>query len=244
MKRQTLIEYSKVVFVSLLIVLITAVFGVIQFIIEDVYKSESAINMSDFPLTVVIDAGHGGEDGGAVGIGGTAEKDLNLAISRYLEGYFALTGIDVVMTRDSDNMLYKEGQQNRKKFFDLYNRVEICNEYENPLVISIHQNKFPIEKYHGLQVYYSGNHPGSKTFADIVQSKTKRYLQSDNKRSTKLAGKNIFLLNKLTCPAVIVECGFLSNREEEKKLSDSEYQRKIAYVIFSSVLDYINNAAN
>ncbi len=240
MKRQTLIEYSKVIFVTLIISAVTAVFGFVQFYVEENLDSESTSAVPDYPIAVVIDPGHGGEDGGAVGVAGSLEKDINLAISRYLKEFFSAVDINVVMTREADTMLYKDGQNSRKKFYDLYNRVEMCRQVQNGLVISVHQNKFPIEKYSGLQVYYSKNHNGSKIFADIVQSNTKKYLQHDNNRKTKEAGRNIFLLEKLECPAVIVECGFLSNSSEEKLLCQSDYQRKLAFIVFSSVMDYIN----
>ncbi len=240
MKRQTLIDYSKVIFITLVISVVTAAFGFVQFYIDKNLETDSVSATTEFPITVVIDPGHGGEDGGAVGVGGSLEKDINLDVSKYLRDFFSSVDISVIMTREADVMLYKDGQHNRKKFYDLYNRVEMCRDVQNGLVISIHQNKFPIAKYSGLQVYYSKNHNGSKIFADIVQNNTRKYLQHENDRKTKEAGRNIFLLEKLECPAVIVECGFLSNSDEEKLLCQSDYQRKLAFVIFSSVMDYIN----
>lgn len=242
MKRQTFIEYSKVIIVALVITFFASLFGIVQFCFEsDNSASPVSLGAVENKLTIVIDAGHGGEDGGAVGKKGTLEKDLNLAISKYLYDMFSITDVDVVLTRDKDSMLYEEGQENRKKFNDLNNRVKICNSFENPLFISIHQNKFPLEKYKGLQVYYSKNEGDGKIIADLVQSKTKMYLQQDNNRATKQAGRNIFVLDRARCPAILVECGFLSNAEDEKNLCDSEYQRKVAFIIFSSVMDYISN---
>jgi len=240
MKRRTLIEYSKVIIMSLVITVVTAAFGFIQFLFEDTERSEAASAIPTFPVTIIIDPGHGGEDGGAVGAAGSFEKDINLAVSKYLSDFLSSVDLNVILTRTSDTMLYKDGQQSRKKFYDLHNRVEMCRTNPDALVISIHQNKFPIAKYSGLQVYYSKNHTSSRIFAEIVQGNTKKYLQRDNERKIKEAGKNIFLLDKLECPAVIVECGFLSNPEEEKLLCSSDYQRKLAFVIFSSVMDYIN----
>lgn len=238
MKKTTLYEYSKTIIVILVFSVITSFFGVIQ------YLSERTVNVSanskKQDLCIIIDAGHGGEDGGAVGTGGTLEKNINFAISSYLFDMLDITDLNVVMTRTQDKMLYQEDQIHRKKFFDLKNRVEVANDYNAPLFISIHQNKFPIEKYNGLQVYYSGNNKKSLNFATIIQEKTKKHLQPYNNRKEKVAGKNIYLLDKLTCPAVIVECGFLSNPAEEKLLCDSEYQKKIAFIIFSSIMDYID----
>ncbi len=238
MKRQTFIEYSKVIISALTITFVTALFCIIQALVEKQYIDANKEYGVFEQLTVVIDAGHGGEDGGAVGVGGTLEKDINLEIALALYDVFSLTDIDVVLTRDGDYLLYKEGQESRKKFNDLNNRVSICKSYDNPIMLSIHQNKFPLSKYKGLQVYYSKNNGASKTIADAIQTKTSSYLQKDNNRKIKEAGRNIFILDRLDCPAVLIECGFLSNEEDEMNLNDEDYQRKIAFTIFSSLMDY------
>lgn len=237
MKKQTFIEYSKVIGTSLVILLITSLFSMFQFVLDDsdaVIKQE---NSKIIPFTVVIDAGHGGEDPGAVGVGGSLEKDLNFAISGELSNFFSLTDTEIVLTRNSDTLLYKPGQENRKKFFDLRNRVEVAEKYYNPVFVSIHQNKFPIEKYHGFQVYYSKHNSSSKTFADVMQKNVVYYLQQDNKREIKEAGRNIYILSNLECPAVLVECGFLSNPNEELNLIDKNYQRKLSFLIFKSIVE-------
>jgi N-acetylmuramoyl-L-alanine amidase len=126
--------------------------------------------------------------------------------------------------------------QNSKKSADIRNRIEIGNAQENNVFISIHQNKFPIEKYSGLQVYYSANNENSELLAQTIQANNALYIQPKNTRQIKKAGRNILLLHKLRCPAVLVECGFLSNANEEKLLSTSEHQNKLAFLIFSSVI--------
>ena len=204
-------------------------------------SSENTSVMSEqCEYTVVIDAGHGGEDGGAVGRSGIPEKDINLSVSYKLYDMLTLFGVNAVMTREDDRLLYGEGQENRKKFYDVRNRVNIVNNSTNPILISVHQNKFPLEKYFGLQVYYSQNNDGSRALANILQNKAKEHLIKGNNRNIKGAGRNIYLLHNLECPAILVECGFLSNREEEALLISSEYQRKISFTVFSSVMDYVS----
>ncbi len=173
--------------------------------------------------TVLIDAGHGGSDGGAVSVTGTAEKTLNLETALTLASLLRLQGYRVILTRDSDVELRAEGGGTRK-MQDLKGRLLLSE--ANPAVpfISIHMNKFPQERYHGLQVYYSRNNPDSRTLADAVQNAVKTALQPDNNRETKPATSAIFLLDRITAPAVLIECGFLSNREEAVQLEDPDYR--------------------
>ena len=189
-------------------------------------------------INIIIDAGHGGEDGGAAA-NGVVEKDLNLSISKYLYQYFLLSPYNVHMTRDTDVLLYKKGEEKHKKKYDITNRIEYAKNFDNAVFISIHQNKFEIPKYKGLQVYYSPNNLLSENLAGIIQSNNKLFIDSDNKRQIKKADKKIRLLDTLEMPAVLVECGFLSNYEEANKLKDSEYQKKIAFNIFISVLQFM-----
>ncbi len=240
MKRKTLVRYFGIISVSLAIASITAVYSIIEYMLIEKREINSVSNREIPSFTVVIDAGHGGEDGGAVGVSGILEKDLNLEISKELYNLFSLTDIPVVMTRTNDKMLYEDGQENNKKTYDLKKWLEMSNSVNSPLLISIHQNKFPVEKYKGLQLYYSGNNEQSKSIAGIIQKKTSTFLQTDNKREIKKAGRSIYILHRLECPAVLVECGFLSNKEEESLLNTELYRRKIAFVIFSSVMDFMN----
>ncbi len=191
-------------------------------------------------LIIIIDAGHGGEDGGAVSQCGIVEKDLNLDVANKTKTFLEAFGVQVIMTRSDDKLLYEAGQENRKKFHDISNRIKIVQNCENPIAVSIHQNKFPIRKYKGFQVYYSKNHSGSKRLADLMQNNVKTNLQPENNRATKQADKNIRLLDSIYSPAVLVECGFLSNPEETELLNTEQYRNKIAYVISISILQYIN----
>ena len=206
--------------------------------------SDAATNMQDSPSlpVIIIDAGHGGEDGGAVSKSGILEKELNLSISKKLCDIFRAAGFEVVMTRETDTMLYDKSAdyKGRKKELDLGKRVEIANSYENAIFISIHMNSFPNAKYSGLQVYYSKNHQDSAEIAENIQSLVRDSLQKENNRKTKSAGQNIFVLDRIRIPAVLIECGFPSNAEECQRLTDEEYQKKLSLAIFLSVAKYID----
>ncbi|MBR2387258.1 MAG: N-acetylmuramoyl-L-alanine amidase [Clostridia bacterium] len=190
---------------------------------------------------LIIDAGHGGEDGGTVGINGVFEKELNLKIAENINQLALSCGYDTVMTRSEDVLLYDRNVdfKGRKKALDLLARVKIAEKYENAVFISIHMNAFPDGKYSGLQVYYSKNNEGSKELAESIQATVKNTLQASNNRKIKVADENIFVLDRVTHPAVLIECGFLSNEEECTLLSSEEYQKKLALSIFFAVSKYI-----
>lgn len=187
---------------------------------------------------VIIDAGHGGEDGGAVSDDGILEKDINLDIAKKLENLFKLSDISTAMTRTDDRLLYYSGQENRKKFYDINNRIKFAENFDNCILLSIHQNKFPIKKYSGFQVYCSKNNPSSKILGEYLQNCVVRYLQPNNTRKIKIAD-NIMLLDNLEIASVIAECGFLSNREEAALLCDDNYKNKIAFLIYAATLQYL-----
>ena len=208
---------------------------------EDSNTAANAQNGFEAP-TIIIDAGHGGEDGGAVGKNGILEKELNLSISEKLHDLFSAAGFKVVMTRETDTLLYDKNAdyKGRKKELDLAKRVEIASSYENAVFISIHMNSFPDSKYSGLQVYYSKNHQDSDEMAENIQSTVRECLQKNNNRQTKPAGKNIFVLDRITIPGVLIECGFMSNPDECNALTKDEYQKKLSLTIFSAVSKYID----
>ena len=195
------------------------------------------------PVAVVIDPGHGGEDGGCIGGDGTLEKELNLSVATKVYDILTLAGIKCELTRKDDIMLYDaysdlNDYSGVKKTYDLKNRVRLAKESECTLFVSIHMNKFPISKYKGLQVYYSPNNDGSESIARLVKENNHLYLQKDNERDIKSAGTNIFILNRLEIPAVLIECGFLSNAEEAELLCDEVYRNKLALVIATSLIKY------
>jgi len=191
----------------------------------------------------VIDAGHGGEDGGASSADGMLEKTLNLEIARNFADLAGLFGYNVRMTRTEDCLLYDlyddlEDYTGYRKTYDLRNRLRLAKEWDGEMFISIHMNKFPMPQYKGLQVYYSSNHNDSQKIASFIQSYTRTYLQPENTREIKKATSAIYLLHRIQSPAVLVECGFLSNPEEAAMLASPEYRCQLAAVIFASAAEW------
>jgi N-acetylmuramoyl-L-alanine amidase len=190
--------------------------------------------------TIVIDAGHGGEDGGAIGINGVLEKDLNLIISNDLCELFEFAGYNVISTRKEDVMLYDKNVDHtgRKKAADLASRLAIAKDAMPDLFVGIHMNSFPQEKYSGLTVYYSDKTPSSLSAAEHLRQGVVSVLQPQNNRETK-SGNNIYLLNRATYPAILIECGFLSNPGECALLSTQDYRQKLSFVIFASLASFL-----
>ena len=189
-------------------------------------------------FTVVLDAGHGGEDGGAVSDAGIFEKDLNLEIAFLVKEILEACSVKVVMTRTEDILLYDRNVdfQGRKKALDLAARRKIAEETENAIFVSIHMNAYPLKQYSGLQVWHSRDNEIAQKMAKTLQSTAKFHLQPNNNRQVKPATSSIYLLHHLTCPAVLVECGFLSNDAEAERLADASYQRELAFVIAYSII--------
>ncbi len=190
---------------------------------------------------IVIDAGHGGEDGGAEA-GGALEKDINLAIADKLADMLRLCGCYVTEIRDEDISVYDRASADtlrEKKVSDLNKRVETLNASPDNIAVSIHQNKFENSAYSGAQIFYSVNDSKSFLLAEAIRRSVVGLLQPENTRELKPAGSDIFLLDKAQIPAVIVECGFLSNDEERSKLLDEGYQSDMAYSVAMGVLEYI-----
>lgn len=189
---------------------------------------------------IVIDAGHGEPDGGAVGADGELEKDLNLQIAQFLQGYLEQSGVEVIMTRADDNGLFDKltGSIRQKKRSDLNTRVKMVNELDVDLCISIHMNKFTDSRYSGPQVFYSTNQTSSKNLAQIVQTEMISVLEPASKREIK-PGSDIYLLKHVKVPTILVECGFLSNPEEARKLQDSDYQNRVAWSLYCGIIKFL-----
>lgn len=188
---------------------------------------------------IVIDAGHGGFDPGKVGVNGQLEKDINLEIASRLKLFLQAEGIEVVMTRQGENGLYDEDASN-KKVQDMKRRLEIIEKADPALVVSIHQNSYHEEYVKGAQVFYYATSTNSRVLAEMLQEQLRR-LDPQNKREAK-GNDSYFLLKKTAKPIVIVECGFLSNREEAEKLKTSLYQEKLAWNIHMGIMKYLNTA--
>lgn len=212
---------------------------VIAFVNKDV-TSQAGGNTQANVKTVIIDPGHGGVDGGAVSADGIVEKEINLSISMKLKSLCELAGINVIMTRESDISIHDDSADTIKeqKTSDLHNRLKIADDNPDALLISVHQNKFSGSSSSGMQVFYSGNDPKSKTLADCIQAYTKNNIQQSNDRQTKQITKSVYLIYNAKQPAVLVECGFLSNATEAALLNNDDYQNKIAYCIFCGLLNY------
>ena len=189
--------------------------------------------------TVVIDAGHGGEDGGALSLSGAIESQLNLSIAQRLDLIFGLYGVNTTMLRNSDVSLHDSNASSirEKKVSDLHNRVKLIESLDDPVVISIHQNSFPDRKYRGAQVFYA-NGDESLPFAQITQDSLRKTLDPQNNRKPAVIPKSVYLMNHITCKAILVECGFLSNPEEDILLQSPEYQIKLASSIAGAYIQY------
>ena len=194
--------------------------------------------------SIVIDAGHGGEDGGTQSADGVLEKDINLQISLKLNSLLKVMGYNTVMTRQQDKLIYDESctKMRQKKVSDINNRLEIAKSYPDSLFISIHQNYFTESKYSGAQVFYSPNNEESAVLAQSIQQNVCSLLQKENSRKIKKSGSEIFLLDNIKSPAVMVECGFMSNADEALKLTDEEYQKKMALAIASGINNYLSKS--
>lgn len=189
--------------------------------------------------TVVLDAGHGGSDGGAVSCTGARECEINLAITQRLDDLLHLLGCPTLQLRQGDTDLASADAASisEKKVTDLKNRVARINQQADGVLVSIHQNQFSQSQYRGAQVFYAPN-TESRAFAALMQQNLRAGLDPANKRECK-PGSGIFLLEKIECPGILVECGFLSNPEEEALLRSKDYQKRLAAVLAGSITAFL-----
>ena len=220
--------------ILLYLILVVIIFS--GMLICNFYMNSIVANVT--PNLIIIDPGHGGEDGGAIGITGAPEKELNLSIALKLKEKLLNTGFNVIITRSDDKMLGAENITKNKKRNDLKERVKIAKKNENALFISIHMNHFDDTKQKGSQVFYSKNNPNSKKLAELIDKNLKEGLDPNNKREIKKAGSEIYILNKIENPACLIECGFISNPGEEQKLMSESYQWKITDMIINGICDF------
>lgn len=189
---------------------------------------------------IVIDAGHGGEDGGAEGLYNLVEKNINLSIALKLRDMLALSGFDVIMTRTEDVSIYDDSANTtrEKKRSDILKRLEIANSNPNAMMVSVHQNKFEQSKYSGAQMFYGLENELSQPLADCLQKRFVANIQPDNARQIKPITSSVYLIHKAKIPAVLAECGFLSNPDEAAKLSTEEYQSQVAFTLYCGILEF------
>lgn len=197
-------------------------------------RGMAAAVLPSAPL-IVLDAGHGGEDGGAVGADGTQEKDLNLPITLSLADLLRVLGFRVSLTRDTDTMVNATGQTLReRKVSDLHNRLAMSE--TAAATVSIHQNKFEQTQYSGTQLFYGKQNENSRDLAECIRKSVVSLLQPDNTRPLKRGSDDVFLLKKATTPFALVECGFLSNEAERERLKTPTYQQQLALAIGGGLL--------
>ena len=187
--------------------------------------------------TLILDPGHGGEDGGAVSVSGVPESGINLSIALDLDQLMGFFGVRTVLTRRSDVSIHDSAAKSlrEKKVSDLHNRVALINGTPGATLISIHQNSAPDGRYRGAHVFY-GDEVLSRPLAQAIQNNIRTVLDPENDREVQRAAESIYLMNHISCRAVLVECGFLSNPREERLLRDPSYQKKLAMVLAASYL--------
>ncbi len=221
---------KRVLFILSLILVLVSITSVL-------FQSSSAVFGDTTIDTIIIDPGHGGNDPGAIGISNSKEKDINLEVALSLKSQAEESGFNVVMTRETDIALYDNGAKNKKRS-DLSNRKSMTDKVPNAIFISIHMNKFEQEGVKGAQTFYS-DREDSKQLAEYIQDEFRRNL-NENKRVAMKIPKSVYLLQNANRPTVLVECGFLSNREEERLLESTTYRAKIAECILNGVVQFIN----
>ncbi len=236
-------RYS-VLTISILLVFIILASASVS-IVTNIFRDDLFIEAADavpYEKIVILDAGHGGEDSGAVGANGRLEKDLNLEMVLEIGSFLEEKGYVVVYTRTDDRLLYREAEniKGMRKISDLKNRCKIAANYPESLFVSIHMNSFGSEKYSGLQVYYKPEDDNSRALADAIQQKVIADVQPENNRKIK-AGKGMYVLENVENTSVLIECGFLTNKEECEKLSEKEYQKQLSFSIVCAIIDYIED---
>ena len=226
----------------LILTAIVLIIGLAQAGLTKIAENVLVMNETANKTTIVLDAGHGGLDSGCIGINGTYEKDINLSIVKKLKDMLNVSGINVVLTRDSDKSIHDKGIKGirNQKESDMDNRLKIINESGAKLLIMVHQNKFTDPQFFGAQMFYNGDVDMSQDLAEIMQRKFVQNLQPENDREIKEEEDKIYLLSNATMPGVLCECGFLSNPEEEQLLSSDEYQSKVAFTIYCGIMEFLS----
>ena len=221
-----------------ILALVTLVYGIVYFVVQANLTAVSAA-LAEQPVKVILDAGHGGEDGGAVSASGCKESDINLQIALRLEQLLALLGAEPHMIRTQDVSVYTGSCDTltEKKVSDLKNRVKTVNAVTPAILVSIHQNHFSSQAYSGAQVFY-GKTTGSSELADCMQQSLRQGLDPNNKRDIKRA-EHVYLMEHAACPAILVECGFLSHPQEALLLQQDIYQTKLVCAIAQGVVQYL-----
>lgn len=227
----------------LIFILYATILPVIIFVAQtNILENKAIVATMSVPVTnkvIIVDAGHGGEDGGAVSSNGISESQINLQIALKLQALLEQSGATVILTRSDENAIYDIDKKTlrQKKVSDIKNRVKIGNTSSADIFVSIHLNKIPESQYYGWQTFYKNENEEGKKLATCIQDNMNEAMQKENKR-TPLKINNVYIIKKVEIPTTIVECGFLSNPEEEKQLQTDEYQNKLSWGIYNGIMDY------
>lgn len=230
-----IINKKRILFIIMLILISTFTYSINT-------KKENTISTSSLPVSnkvIILDAGHGKPDEGASGSRGTTEESINLAITKKVQKLLEQSGSIVILTRSDENGIYNQDEDSlrNKKVSDIKNRVKIGNESSADIFVSIHLNKIEQSQYYGWQTFFKQNNEQSKKLAQNIQQSLNESIQKENKRETlKISGK--YIIDHVEIPISIVECGFLSNPEEEKLLQQDEYQSRLAWGIYTGIMNY------
>lgn len=228
---------KKIIYICILVFII-----LVYIFLEYIEKKKNTLEVIALPVTnkvVVLDAGHGKPDNGAESKTGVSEQAINLKITKKVQSLLEQSGCNVVLTRSDENGIYSNNAQTikEKKTSDIKNRVKIGNESSADIFVSIHLNKIAQSKYYGWQTFFKDKNEKSQLLATSIQEGLNNSIQKENKRvSMKISGK--YIIEHVEIPTCIVECGFLSNPEEEQKLQEDEYQNRLAWGIYNGIMDY------
>ena len=220
-----------------ILIVFVLVFGLALF--NDKKESVPTVSLPVSGKTIVIDAGHGKPDEGAQSSSGTTEAETNLRIALKLQNLLEHSGSSVILTRSDENAIYDLDAKTlkEKKISDIHNRVKIGNESSADIFVSIHLNKIPQQQYDGWQTFYNAESAEGQKLAVSIQNNLNNAIQKENNRIAKSI-ENVYIIKHVEIPITIVECGFLSNPEEEKKLLEDEYQNRLAWGIYNGIIDY------
>ena len=227
---------KRLVILGIFLLLVISICVIMQFK-EPETKETVALPVSN--KVIVVDAGHGEPDGGAVSSNGISEAEINLKIALKLQNLLEQSGATVILTRSDENGiydLYKETLK-QKKVSDIKNRVKIGNSSSADIFVSIHLNKIPQQQYSGWQTFFKKDCENGKKLATAIQENLKQAVQKENDR-VPMKIDNVYIVKNVEIPLTIVECGFLSNTEEEKQLQDDNYQNRLAWGIYNGIIDY------
>ena len=230
---------KKMWFISLISFLIFLIILLVVIGFSMLIKTHKAnINSKNDEFVVVVDCGHGGPDGGAVAADGTVEKDINLRLGFQLRELLSSYGYKVVMTRDKDEFICDDHNASLREqnISDLHNRLDIAEKYSNSIFISLHMNKFSEVDSWGSQLFYSPKN--SRPLAEMIRNRLLSDTQEGNERALKEMDDSVYIIYNATHPALLLECGFLSNVKERENFKDNKYRSKFVYDIFCGIIDF------